>query len=135
MSDPWYREGLCFECQRCGACCTGDPGYVYFQRGEAEAVAKHLGMRVTEFRRRYMRKDGGRLSVREEADGRCVFFEEGKCRIYRLRPVQCRTFPFWKWNVAKKENWDIVAGECPGVGKGRRFTLAEIRIRLMKRIG
>lgn len=135
MDDPWYREGLRFECQRCGDCCTGDPGYVYLKRGEAEAMAAHLGMRVDEFRRRFMRREGGRLSLREEADGRCVFFEDGGCRIYDLRPVQCRTFPFWRWNVAKKGNWDEVAGECPGVGKGRRYSPAEIRRELSKRIG
>ena len=135
MSDPWYREGLRFQCQRCGACCTGAPGYVYFRRGEAEAIAGHLRIKVTDFRRRYTRKEDGRVSLREEPDGRCVFFEEGVCRIYLLRPTQCRTFPFWSWNVAKPENWEVVAEEGPGIGKGERFTLVEIRERLAKRIG
>ena len=36
-SPEWYRDGLRFECTRCGACCTGAPGYVwvtgYYQWG------------------------------------------------------------------------------------------------------
>ena len=28
-AEPWYRDGLRFECTRCGACCTGAPGYVW----------------------------------------------------------------------------------------------------------
>jgi hypothetical protein len=135
MNDPWFREGLRFQCRRCGACCTGDPGYVYFKRGEAEAIAAFTGLGVKEFRARYTRKDRGRASLREESDGRCVFFEEGGCRIYPVRPVQCRTFPFWRWNTASQENWNIVAGECPGLGKGKLHSLEEIRVLLAKKIG
>ena len=25
----WYSEGLRFECTQCGACCSGEPGYVW----------------------------------------------------------------------------------------------------------
>jgi Fe-S-cluster containining protein len=135
VSDPWFREGLRFQCRRCGACCTGEPGYVYLRRGEAGAIAAFAGLGVKEFRARYTRKDHGRTSLGEESDGRCVFFEEGECRIYQVRPVQCRTFPFWRWNTASRENWKTMAGECPGLGKGKLFSLEEIRSLLAKKIG
>ena len=31
-AEPWYRDGLRFACTRCGACCTGAPGYVWVDR-------------------------------------------------------------------------------------------------------
>ncbi len=132
-SDPWYGEGLRFSCRQCGACCTGEPGYVFLQRGEACAIASSLGMKERDFRRLFTRKAGGRTSLKEKSDGRCVFYEEG-CRIYGVRPLQCRTFPFWLWNLARRENWDTMARECPGIGRGRFYTFEEIEELVAKRI-
>ena len=132
-TSPWYREGLRFSCRQCGACCTGDPGYVFLRRGEGAAIAASLGMKEKEFRRVFTRKAGGRTSLMEESDGRCVFYEEG-CRIYAVRPVQCRTFPFWFWNLARRENWETLARDCPGMDRGRRYSREEIEERLAKRI-
>jgi Fe-S-cluster containining protein len=132
-SEPWYREGLRFSCRQCGACCTGDPGYVFLRRGEAAAIAASLAMKEKEFRRVFTRKAGGRTSLKEESDGRCVFYDEG-CRVYDVRPVQCRTFPFWYWNLAKRENWETVAGECPGMNRGCRYSREEIEDLAAKRV-
>ena len=38
--DPWYREGLRFECIRCGGCCTGFPGTVRVTNEEIEEIWK-----------------------------------------------------------------------------------------------
>jgi len=27
--NPMYKDGLRFECQRCGSCCRGEPGVVW----------------------------------------------------------------------------------------------------------
>ena len=35
MAEPWYRDGLRFECTRCGHCCTGAPGYVWVDAAPA----------------------------------------------------------------------------------------------------
>jgi len=106
---------------------------VFLRRGEAAAIASSMGIEEKEFRRVFTRKAGGRTSLKEETDGRCVFYEEG-CRIYGARPVQCRTFPFWLWNLVKRESWDTMARECPGMNRGRRYTQEEIEERLAKRI-
>ena len=44
MSTPdpeptWYQDGLAFECTRCGACCTGAPGYVWVNDEEIARLA------------------------------------------------------------------------------------------------
>ena len=134
-SKPWYGEGLRFTCRRCRSCCGGEPGYVFLRRGEAEAIAAHLGIGEEEFRGTWTRQAGDRSSLREEKDGRCVFLGEEGCRIYSVRPVQCRTFPFWLWNLVKRENWNETALECPGMGRGRLYSRKEIEEFLARLIG
>jgi len=124
---PWYANGLRFSCQRCGSCCTGAPGYVWLQSEEATAIAARLGMESAGFISRYARRVDGGLSLREEADGRCVLFESGSgCRAYEVRPRQCRTWPFWARIVATRAAWEREAADCPGMGVGELVGQDEI---------
>lgn len=52
--------------------------------------------------------------------------KEGKCTIYEVRPLQCRTYPFWHQNLINQKIWDKEKDHCPGIGKGRRYTKEEI---------
>lgn len=125
---PWYREGLAFECTRCGACCTGAPGYVWVDAEEIARLAENRGESVEDFGRRYVRRVGHRLSLIERPGGDCIFWDKSAgCTVYEARPVQCRTWPFWLENIASPEDWDHVTSVCPGSGRGRVFTVEEIR--------
>ena len=116
---PWYGAGLRFSCRRCGACCTGEPGRVWLGPGEAEALAARLGLGVAAFLERHARRVYGLWSLREEADGRCVFFEPGTgCAVYEARPRQCRAWPFWPRILADREAWEREAADCPGMDSG-----------------
>ena len=37
----WYDAGLKFQCTRCGACCTGAPGYVWVNGEEIARLAAY----------------------------------------------------------------------------------------------
>lgn len=125
--EPWYGSGLCFGCQRCGACCGGAPGYVWIRAAEAAALAGQLGMGIPEFLSRHARSVGEALSLREESDGRCVLFDPGLgCRAYAARPRQCRTWPFWPRVLASRAAWDREAETCPGMGRGQVYGSEEI---------
>jgi hypothetical protein len=116
---PWYAAGLRFSCQRCGACCTGAPGYVWLEAADVAAIAARLGLETADFLASHARRVDGGLSLREETDGRCVLFESGLgCRAYEARPRQCRTWPFWARIVATSDAWEREAADCPGMGKG-----------------
>ena len=137
----WYAEGLSFACTQCGNCCTGPPGYVWFDDDEAEAIAAHLGLEVGEFRRRHARSLFGRWTLDERCNGDglydCVFLErddEGKagCSIYPVRPSQCRSWPFWPENLRSSTAWQRAAVTCPGMakglkGQGKFYTVEQIR--------
>mgnify|MGYP000863215831 CR=1 FL=1 len=124
---PWYRDGLRFECTRCGACCTGAPGYVWVSEEEVEGLARATGQSVAAFSRKHVRRVGDRLSLVERHNGDCVFWDrERGCIVYEARPVQCRTWPFWSENVATKAAWEATRAKCPGSGRGNWFSLDEI---------
>ncbi|MCH2114284.1 MAG: YkgJ family cysteine cluster protein [Pirellulales bacterium] len=125
---PWYRDGLRFECTGCGNCCTGAPGYVWVNQAEIEALAERLGMPVSRFERRYVRKIGIRRSLKEYANFDCVFLDRKtrKCTVYEQRPRQCRTWPFWKSNLRTPQTWKATCEVCPGSGQGKLYQLEKI---------
>lgn len=122
----WYREGLEFGCTRCGDCCRGEPGFVWVTPAEMKRIAEFLRLPVKEFKRRYCRRVVSRTSLVELQNGDCIFWE-GQCKIYEVRPKQCRTFPFWSHNVADEDSWEWLKTRCPGCGRGRHYTYEEIQ--------
>lgn len=127
MSEPWYHAGLRFTCTRCGDCCTGAAGYVWVNEEEIRQLAEHRNEPVEEFRARHVRRVGNRFSLREKANGDCVFLDNSKrCTVYPARPRQCRSWPFWESNVATPEAWERTCRECPGAGEGRLISFEEI---------
>ena len=133
----WYENGLRFSCTQCGNCCTGPEGAVWFDDSEGKAMAKQLGVEVGTFYELYAHKIGSRWSLREnEIKGKfdCVFLdratEKPGCKLYSSRPLQCRTWPFWKENLESPEAWERAKRETPCVGmdSGRLIPIEEIRI-------
>ncbi len=136
MENPWFKDGLRFECTQCGDCCTGAPGFVWVNREEIAALAKLLDMPVADFEAKYVRKVGIRKSLIEFANGDCVFFDgqARKCTVYGARPRQCRTWPFWESNVATDEAWKQTCQVCPGSGQGKLYPAEQVvhQISVMK---
>jgi Fe-S-cluster containining protein len=128
---PWYHAGLRFTCTQCGKCCTGDPGFVWVTDAELAAIAKFLGEPVDELRATHTRTARGRRTLREKANGDCIFYDSRKgCTIYPVRPPQCRTWPFWESNVETAADWERTEGTCPGSGEGELIPVEEITRRL-----
>lgn len=125
--EPWFADGLRFACTRCGQCCTGAPGVVWVSDGELTALANFLGEPEREFAALYTRRARGRRTLREKANGDCVFWDRDRgCTVYPVRPMQCRTWPFWHSNVETPEAWERTAEVCPGTGHGELIPAEEI---------
>ncbi len=139
-ASEWYEDGLRFECTMCGACCTGPPGYVAFNEAEGRAMAAHLGLDEREFYRRFAHrmthgKRGWSLNEVETEHGNdCVFLDrESKpgmalCRLHEVRPMQCRTWPWWPENLKSERAWNDAAKRCEGMNRGPMVRVEEIRI-------
>lgn len=128
---PWFADGLRFSCTRCGGCCTGAPGFVWVNEEEEHAIAGLLGEDHARFVAFYTRRLPRGRSLREQANGDCVFWDADKgCTIYAVRPRQCRTWPFWESNVETPARWDDTCAVCPGAGSGELVSAEEITRRM-----
>lgn len=104
-------------------------------------MARAVGVPLERFIEQYTRRIGARRSLKELVrDGKhdCVFLDRdsrpGKavCQIYKARPSQCRTWPWWPENLESPEAWEGTRKRtpCPGMGNGPVHGLVEITIGL-----
>jgi hypothetical protein len=117
---------LPFACTECGKCCQRGNGDVYMNRNEFMAVAQYLNMSTDDFIRTYSQhvlyeddqnKNDARQQQRQVAwihfssPQQCVFLdpETKHCRIHPVKPVQCRTYPFYPQLLHSLEAWNA---EC-----------------------
>lgn len=130
----YCRQKLRFRCTGCGACCVGDPDqyYIAATRAEQDKIRAFLGLSLRWFRRRYIVKlDDGTEGIRMEKSGPCAFLDrDNRCRIYTVRPSQCRTYPFWPEVIATRSTWVAEAKCCEGIGRGRVIPLQHIEAAL-----
>jgi Fe-S-cluster containining protein len=132
----WYDDGLNFTCSQCGNCCTGGPGYVWISPEEILRLAQHLNLSTELVMQRYCRTIGDRVSLNETRTAQgmydCVFLKEDPirgrktCSIYPVRPLQCRTWPFWPENLNDRARWNQSGKRCHGINQGRKFTRDQI---------
>ncbi len=89
-------------------------------------MAAHLGVSEEQFLKRYCRQVMDRVSLIEYSNGDCVFYSPDGCKIYDVRPSQCRRFPFWKHVMASPKEWEKLKEKCPGIGRGKLYSQDEI---------
>ncbi len=124
---PWYADGVRFGCAGSANCCSSHGEYdrVYFTRDEERALGEFLGLSRTQLRRRYLKLEDGYRVARSNGAA-CIFLEGTRCSVYPVRPVPCRTWPFWP-EMMKPEVWKTeVLAFCPGTRRGRARTRREI---------
>lgn len=128
-ADPWYAEGLHFTCTQCGNCCTGEPGFVWVDEAELQAIAEFRQVSYGEVRHFDVKLVGNRTSLKEQVNGDCIYqdAETRGCTIYPVRPRQCRTWPFWNSNLASAADWKSIQQNCPGAGHGNFVPLETIQ--------
>jgi len=141
---PWYAQGLSFTCTQCGNCCTGPPGFVWISEKEIIRLAEHLALTPEQVVERYCRKIGGKFSLKESRNPRsgeydCIFLHEQPsdpsagvshprrtCQVYPVRPLQCRTWPFWPSNLKTPQTWAQAHRRCPGMDHGQHYDQQQI---------
>ncbi|MDF1875692.1 YkgJ family cysteine cluster protein [Sulfurimonas sp. SAG-AH-194-I05] len=129
MSDVMKKSGFPYAfnpsaCETCeGRCCTGESGYIYVNKQEIKNISTLLKMEEKEFVAKYLFKKMYKYSLKERKvlkEGtsidsyECIFYDAASngCTIYEVRPLQCRTFPFWDYYKTRVEELKL---ECPGI--------------------
>jgi len=114
--DSTPASDLRFSCTRCGNCCTnhGEHTYLYVMDEDVQVMASHLGEDEDAFRAQHVAVEDGFQHLVSSGE-RCTFLDSrGQCTVYSVRPVQCRTWPFWEENL-KPGSWEGPVQEvCPG---------------------
>ncbi len=112
---PW-RDIDKWECIRCGKCCSVLDVPVTI---DEEKVISRYGDVFTRRKIGVYLKKVGRF---------CIFYANGKCRIYQERPEACRRYPFYFRKSGEKKAEFVFGNEifyvyvdrnCSGIGKGR----------------
>ncbi len=144
QAEEWFARdrdgngpGLSFECTMCGNCCTGPEGYVLVSDAEVTTLAGRVGVTRERFLEQFthMLPMGRSLIEKPSTFGNdCIFLDRetipGKavCAVYHDRPAQCRTWPFWPSLLRSEAAWNAAKRTCPGIDKGPRRTVQQIRI-------
>ena len=110
-----FNQNACSTCE--GRCCTGETGYIYISKTEINSIAELLNLSVNDFSVEYLFKKDYKYSIKEQKFNdsyECVFYDRSTngCKIYKARPSQCTTFPFWDYY---KTRVDELKDECPGI--------------------
>jgi len=137
MDEPFYAEGLSFECTRCSACCRGGPGYVFLSVQDLKRILAFLALDFRSFLKDYCILvdigTGAALSLAERENFDCVFWGRTGCSIYSVRPIQCSTYPFWSAILENHETWMREAGDCTGIDRGEHHSRGDIEDSLLRR--
>lgn len=120
-----------FECQRCLYCCSSESGYVFLSKEDVANLSAFLALGEEEFIDIYCRKvDYGlyyMISLKEKDNYDCIFLSKEGCKVYKARPHQCSTYPFWKGIADDPLSWNEESKSCPGIGKGRVYGKEEVQ--------
>jgi uncharacterized protein len=129
MSKKFWEEGIRFQCQSSGNCCTshGEYGFVYMTTEDRERMAKVLGIPTKEFTKKYCAPQGGvYVLIEDPKNPDCMFLKNKRCTVYEGRPTQCRTWPFWPEVMNAKAGKKEITSFGPGVGKGELIPVEKI---------
>ncbi len=97
---------------------------------DLKRLSSHLGITeetcLTTYCRNVPMGNFNMISLEEKKNYDCIFLTEKGCSVYKGRPEQCRTYPFWSSIVEDKAAWEAEMASCPGMGRGRLYTKEEI---------
>ena len=131
MDKPWYVNGLRFTCTQCGACCAGKPrGHVVVTDDDLDRIEAQTGKRLA------TRQSIGEQVLVLTKTGDCPLLKRcrrGKraCLIYNCQLEGCKpAWPFVPELLDVPAAWVFASETCPGMNRGRLYTLPEIRAML-----
>ena len=85
MNKPWWMSGVPFSCQpNCGKCCDEPGGIVYLRTQDAQLLANHHEMKVTDWLERDCTQtmDGRYILKSDQYSDICIYLDEEKNALF-----------------------------------------------------
>ena len=106
-----------FQCTMCGECCTGFGG-TYVSEQDIIKISAFIHCDSAKFTEKFCAVSGSKYVLTLSENGKCVFFDtEKQCTIHPVKPDMCKAWPFIRTVANHPENWNAMAGSCPGMKK------------------
>ncbi len=117
-----FPEHVRFNCSKCGLCC-GDTSsrirHVLLSLSDAREISETANRAISDFASPVDGKEPYMFEMKKTAKGKCVFLENNECRIYEVRPLICRFYPF-ELKTREPGVYSFTAtDECPGVSSAK----------------
>lgn len=114
-----YPSDVSFTCNKCGLCC-GDTiqktRHILLTNSEAQKISQIINQPISKFAKSIKGKEPYIYEmIKSVEDGKCVFLQDSRCRIYMHRPLICRFYPFELSTSDMGKYVFSVTLECPGV--------------------
>ncbi len=101
----------------CTDCCE-KTGFVYLTETDSKRAAAFLGISVRAFEKHYVYRTRHLRRLRKPRHSQCPFLTAAGCAIHPVKPLQCRTYPFWPELLEDHKAWQGEASSCRGIGRG-----------------
>ena len=119
MSKTTARAEAAFDCRLCGHCCKGKGGIVVSGKDLGRLCA-FLACSEVDFESRYGQRRNGKLFIRSDETGYCLFFRENAgCGVHEAKPDICRAWPYFRGNLVDSESLELAKDFCPGIPQGQ----------------
>ena len=118
-----YPKNVSFICNHCGRCC-GDTKdrirRILLLKTDVASISKELLLKNHEFTEEISGFEPYIYEMKKTEDGKCFFLENNLCKIYEIRPLICRFYPFQLENLGNNRYSFSYTSKCMGIGKGPR---------------
>lgn len=119
-------EALRFECQPGCITCCDRYGFVYLTEDDLQKISAYVGMTTAAFEAKYVYRTKNQVRLRKPRVAECHFLLKradgtGGCKVHAVKPVQCRTYPYWPELIEYPDVWEHEATRCPGINKGEKL--------------
>ena len=124
------RAGICLDQRRrnppaCGSSSSHRRrnGRTTLPKNQREIQPERNPLHRRQIRLRFSKRN---QTPRSSRKGQTIVQAKRVCGIYEVRPLQCRTWPFWPENLENKQAWNVETRKCPGMNTGKHYTPAKI---------
>lgn len=135
MKEIDIDNGIRFKCQGSSNCCVsrGNYGFVYLSKKDIKNLSIFFKLSSKNFIKLYCQTTDGFTYLKERTKKKdCQFLKKKRCSVYKARPIQCRTWPFWSENMNTKSWNKEITKFCPGIGRGKVISKKEIEKKILE---